>query len=179
MRLRGELQAPSSDAADNDEGAPTEPQPAEPMGGTGCPVDAVFLSNAAGGKSKTNCQVPSGHHGAARLAQYLIKGVAPIPPGGLSVSEQFTALEDNYSLTGKLVPNTMITDSSGMFDDCYSLFSPNPLPADFVLKVEQNHLYQGQVISKNIVTYRSESVDVRHCRRLAGSCDFGKRCGLA
>jgi hypothetical protein len=123
--------------------------------------------------------VPSGQFGAARLARYRVDGLAPIPSGGVTIGERFNALEDPYSLAGKLTPNQMLTDASGMFDDCYSLYSPNALPPDFVLKVEQNHLHQGQVISKNIVTYRAgQNVDVRHCRRAAGSCDFSKRCTL-
>ena len=177
ISLRGELQAPSATARDVESPGPSVP--ADPLGTTTCPVDALFLSNAAGGNSKVNCQVPSGLYGAARLAQYRVSGVSPIPTGGLTVTERFTAIDDPHSLASKLTPNSMITDANGMFDDCYSLFSPNALPPDFVLKVEQNHLYQGQTISKNVITYRSGSVDVRHCRRLPGSCDFSKRCGLA
>ena len=74
----------------------------------------------------------------------------------------------------------MVTDSNGMFDDCYALFSPDPLPVEFRLQVIQNHLYQGAIISKNMVTYSAgNNVDVRHCHRLPGSCEFSKRCGLA
>jgi hypothetical protein len=178
LAVRGELQSPGS----TDPSASTEDVVADPtpLDTSACPVNAVFLSNVAGGNSKVNCQVPSGQHGAARLAQYRVNGLSAIPPGGVTISEQFSAVDDPYSIASKLKPNSMVTDSNGMFDDCYSLFSPEPLPPDFRLQVVQNHLYQGAIISKNMVTYSAgNNVDVRHCRRLPGSCDFSKRCGLA
>jgi hypothetical protein len=73
----------------------------------------------------------------------------------------------------------MTTDGSGRFDDCYMLASKDPLPADFRLKVAQNHLYGGQSISKNVITYSANGVDVRHCKRKPGSCDFSDVCRLA
>lgn len=179
VSLRAELQPASLHEEGDPDEAVAQQDEAQTLGNSACPVNAVFLSNAAGGNSKVNCQVPSGQFGAARLAQYRVAGLAPIPPGGVTIGEQFAAIEDPYKVAGKLTPNQMRTDANGMFDDCYSLYSPNPLPSDFILKVEQNHLYQAQVISRNIVTYRTDqNVDVRHCRRVANSCEFSKRCSL-
>jgi len=160
-------------------GARPQDDAAEPLfGNPSCPVDAVFSSNVAGG-GKAGCQVPQGQSGVSRLAQYIVRGVSPIASGGLSISEQFSLLEDPYSIFGALTPVTATTDASGRFDDCYILASKNTLPADFRLKVSQNHLYNGQPISKNIVTYSAGGVDVRHCKRKSNSCDFSDICRLA
>jgi hypothetical protein len=74
---------------------------------------------------------------------------------------------------------TATTDPSGKFDDCYILASKSALPPDFVLKVAQNHLYNGQTISKNVISYTSSGVGVRHCKRKPDSCDFSDVCRLA
>lgn len=151
----------------------------EPLAGNAaCPVTAVFLSNVAGA-GKVNCQVPQGQSGAARLAQYIVRGTDAIPQGGLTIGEQFEKIEDPYSIFDKLKRVAATTDSSGKFDDCYILASESTLPTDFVLKVAQNHLYNGQAISKNIVTYSASGVGVRHCKRKPDSCDFSDVCRLA
>ncbi len=163
---------PSSIGEENEGGA-------EPLAGnSGCPVNAEFLSNVAGA-GKAGCQVPDGQSGASRLAQYIVRGVSPIPSGGLSIGERFTALEDPYNAVGLLNTVTATTDASGKFDDCYILASKSALPPDFVLKVAQNHLYNGQAISRNVITYTPGNVGVRHCRRKPGSCDFNEVCRLA
>ena len=176
--MRGELQpSTGTEAAANTEDVAPDPTPVDT---SACPVNAVFLSNVAGANSKVNCQVLSGEYGAARLAQYRVNGLASISAGGITISEQFTAVEDPCSIAGKLKPNTMVADSNSMFNDYYSRYSSDPLPTDFRLQVMQNHLYQGAIISKNMVTYNAgNNADVRHCHRLPGSCDFSKRCGLA
>lgn len=149
-----------------------------PLGGnSACPVNAVFSSNVAGA-GKANCQVPDGLFGAARLAQYIVRGVSPIPSGGLSIGERFLALEDPYSAFGLLKTVTATTDASGKFDDCYILASKSALPPDFVLKVAQYHVYNGQDISRNVITYTPGNVGVRHCRRKPDSCDFSDVCRL-
>ena len=151
---------------------------AEPLGGNAaCPVNAVFSSNVAG-SGKANCQVPKGQSGASRLAQYIVHGAGTIPSGGLTIGEQFKSIDDPYSIFGKLKTVTSTTDSSGKFDDCYILASPETLPPDFVLKVSQNHLYNGQEISKNVITYSANGVGVRHCKRKPDSCDFSDVCRL-
>ena len=177
VTLRGEIQTPV--AQQEDGSGPDFGGDEQPLDTSACPVNAFFLSNVAGGNSKVNCQVPTGKYGFARLAQYRLGGVSPIPSGGAMVGEKFTAIEDPHSKFNVLTPRTATTDANGIFDDCYALASPDPLPSDFVLKVEQNHLYEGTVISKNIITYRSGDVDVRHCHRVPNSCSFSNRCGLA
>ena len=102
--LRGELQSPTGTnepaSASADEGA-ADPMPLDT---SACSVNALFLSNVAGGNSKVNCQVPIGQYGAARLAQYRVNGLASIPPGGITVSEKFTAVDDPLSIADKLKP---------------------------------------------------------------------------
>jgi hypothetical protein len=156
---------------------PVDNNPQPLTGNAACPVDAVFSSNVAGA-GKANCQVPQGQSGAARLAEYIVRGAGSIPAGGLSISEQFTKIDDPYSIFSKLKTVTNTTDSSGKFDDCYILASKETLPPDFVLKVAQNHLYNGQPISKNIITYSASGVGVRHCKRKPDSCDFSDVCRL-
>jgi len=168
----------TSPATDDDTDDAVSDDDAEALAGNAaCPVTAVFSSNVAG-SGKAGCQVPQGQSGAARLAQYVVHGVSPIPATGLSIGEKFTVVDDPYSIAGKLKAVTATTDSSGRFDDCYILASKDPLPTDFRLKVTQNHLYGGQAISKNVITYSFNGVDVRHCKRKPGSCDFSDVCRL-
>jgi hypothetical protein len=70
------------------------------------------------------------------------------------------------------------TTSNGLFDDCYSLAAQKPLPPDFVLKAEQNHLLNGAVISKNEVTFYPDRIHFCSHHRLTQSCDFSARCSL-
>jgi hypothetical protein len=148
------------------------PAPQSPQSGPACPYTAELLGFVLGAANQT-CTVPSGHHGASRLAQYGVSG-AP-STGSLTVGEQFTALDDPYNVFSKLKPNTY-TMSGGRFDDCYSLYSTSPLPPDFVLKIEQNHLIGGNIISQNRITYTASNVHVCSHSRLQGSCAFSKRC---
>jgi hypothetical protein len=121
--------------------------------------------------------VDKGKYGASKLAQFRVVG-APVPPGGLTVTEQFTAVDDTCGLFGLLKPVSSPTDGDGKFDDCYRLQSDHPLPPECRLTVEQNHLLNGQIISKNKITFSSDSVSFCHYDRLPGQCDFGGRCKL-
>ena len=138
-----------------------------------CPVTAMFSSTVAGGE-KANCRVPENQFGASTLARFVLKGVAE-GAGSQTINEKFTKLEDNYGVFGLLKPNTYTT-SGNIFDDCYMLASTKPLPSDLVLKVEQNHLLNGQIISKNIITFTPGNVSIRACKRVKGSCDFQTVC---
>jgi hypothetical protein len=166
----------AEDAVENDvERAEPGEAPGEPMqSNPSCPVNAVF-SHTVAGPQKANCQVPDGQHGASKLAHFRVTGL----PGNQSatVTEKFTALEDPYSAIGLLVPNSYAV-RNGEFDDCYILASKSPLPSDFVLKVEQNHLYNGEVISKNHITYTPNGISFRFCRRVKGKCAFTTVCRL-
>jgi len=77
-----------------------------------------------------------------------------------------------------LIQPATYTATNGTFDDCYKLESKNQLPSDFILKVEQNHLSKGQIISKNHITYRADRVGFCHFDRLPEKCDIGARCKL-
>ncbi len=133
----------------------------------------VFFSIAQ--VSNPACRVPSGSNGAAKVAKYRVVGPTG-PASRVTVGEQFTALEDPYSVFGALHPNSYTTDATGAFDDCYSVATRQTLPSDFRLKVEQNHLIGGQVASKQHITFTPGNVFIcvfdrrgnafaSHCRR--------------
>ncbi len=167
---------------DGDDGAPVpqaqpdvEPDQPEELGGrAACPVTAIFLSTVAG-PQKAGCLVAQGKFGASKLAEYRVAGAAA--GASMTISETFKAVDDPYNAIGLLQPANY-TATNGIFDDCYLIESSNPLPADFVLTVEQNHFFNGQIISKNRITYRTNSVSFCHFDRLPGKCDFGARCKL-
>jgi hypothetical protein len=151
-------------------------QPSIETGGrAACPVTAVFLSMVAG-PQKANCLVDAGKFGAARLAEFRVIGAQTAGGGGVTVAEQFTPLDDPCGLFSFLQPNSFTTDSTGKFDDCYRLQSSQPLPAGCSLKVEQNHLVGGQIVSRNQITFGANSVSFCHFDRSPGKCDFGGRC---
>jgi hypothetical protein len=155
-----------------DGGAPA-PTPAPPAPtASGCPYTAELMGFVLG-TAKQSCTVPAGYFGASRLAQFRVRG-AP-EKGSLTIGEQFKALDDPYGVVSKLKPNSYTT-TNGRFDDCYSLYTKTALPEDFVLKVEQNHLINGQIISKNEIIYKADSIRACGHPRMAGSCDFSKRC---
>jgi hypothetical protein len=155
---------------DEAEGVPGEPT----QNAATCPVTAVF-SHIVVGAQKAGCQVPNGQYGASKLAHFRLTGVQGIK--SVTITEQFKALDDPYNAIGLLKPNSYTT-TNAEFDDCYMLASPKPLPSDFVLKVEQNHLYNSQIISKNQITYTPNNITFRSCKRLAGKCDFTSVCRL-
>ena len=160
---------PVPDAMKPDEGSSGE----ELGGNSTCPVTAVFSSTLAGFE-KSGCQVPSGKFGASKLARFHLTGL-PDGANSVTIGEQFKAIDDPYSAFGLLKPNSFTTSGS-IFDDCYLLASDKQLPPDFVLKVEQNHLLNGNIISKNEITYTADSVSFCFHQRLPESCDFGARC---
>jgi len=154
----------------------TIPGPSESpieTGGPNCPITAVFSSTLAG-QEKSTCRLSANQFGAATLARFVLHGVQS-GAGSSTVTEQFKSLRDNYGVFGLLTPNTYTT-SGNIFDDCYILASTKPLPSDLELEVEQNHLLNGQIISKNIIIYTPGRVSIRSCKRLPGSCDFASVC---
>jgi hypothetical protein len=169
----------SSEGGDTQRVEPSVPpetteQPEQTLGTAACPVTAIFSSTVAG-PQKAGCLVAPGMFGASKLAHFRIVGASP--GANITISEQFTPVEDPYSTIG-LIPRATYTTTDGAFDDCYKLESKNLLPPDFILKVEQNHLFNGQIISKNQITFRADSVGFCHFDRLPGTCDFGARCKL-
>jgi len=181
MFIKGQIGGDESPSADETLEPFSEPEetlvePAEDaveLGNSNCPVTAVFSSTLVG-KEKSNCQVPAQKFGAATLARFVLHGVTP-GAGSSTVGEQFKKLSDTHGVFDLLKPNSYTTNGN-IFDDCYSLFSTKPLPADLELKVEQNHLLGDQVISKNIVTYTADRITIRPCKRQAASCDFATVC---
>ena len=181
LTIKGQLQAAESASEGTsktsaESGEETIPGPSESpieTGGPNCPITAVFSSTLAG-QEKSSCQLAQNQFGAATLARFVLHGVQS-GAGSSSVTEQFKSLKDNYGVFGLLTPNTYTT-SGNIFDDCYILASTKPLPSDLELEVEQNHLLNGQIISKNIITYTPGRVSIRSCKRQAGSCDFATVC---
>jgi len=156
-----------------DEGVET-PTPETPLGGgPDCPVTAVFSSMLAG-MEKASCQVPEGQFGVSRLARFRLHGLTP-GSGPVTIQEQFTKIDDPCELFPALKVNSFTT-SQAIFDDCYMLASKKPLPDDCTLTVEQNHLLNGKVISKNRITFGPKSLRFCTFPRLPGSCDFSSRC---
>jgi hypothetical protein len=173
VSLRGAPLAPDSAEAEDLAPQPATPADAPATGVADCPVTAVFSSTLAGAE-KANCQVPDGAYGASRLTRWRLTGD---PPASATITEQFKAIDDPYSMIGAIQQGTY-TAANGLFDDCYMLAAKKPLPADFVLKVEQNHLLGGKIVSKNEITYYPDRIHFCSHRRLAQSCDFAARCSL-
>jgi hypothetical protein len=166
----GDVEVPSEEQA-----GPGETEPIETGGTPACPVTAVFSSTLAG-TEKATCQVPTGKNGVSKLARFVVHGL-PDNAGSVTIGEQFQPLEDPYGVFAALKPNTFTT-SGRIFDDCYLLATDKQLPDDFMLKVEQNHLLNKDIISRNQITYRLAGVSFCHYDRKRGSCDFGGRCKL-
>jgi hypothetical protein len=166
-------EAPSPEATSEAEvGEEPEDVPAP----SACPVTAVFVSPVVG-PQKAGCVVAPGRFGASKLVHFRIVGAQVAPGKPLTVSEQFKPLEDPYGAFGLITPNAYAS-TDGTFDDCYKIESAKPLPPDFRLKVEQNHLFNGQIISRNHITYGANSISFCRFERTRGSCDFGGRCKL-
>jgi hypothetical protein len=178
LTIKGQLVGEESSSTEQSSEAPEEAvvEPSDSAVETQtsqCPVTAVFSSTIAGGQ-KANCLVPDKQFGAATLARFVLRGLKP-GAGSQTINEQFKKIEDKSDVFKLLKPNSYTT-SGNIFDDCYLLASKEKLPADFVLKVEQNHLLNGQIISKNIITYTPDRISIRPCKRVKGSCNFVTLC---
>jgi hypothetical protein len=123
------------------------------------------------------CKIPSNRFGASKVLKYRIIDVKGQPVReAIAVGEKFTLLEGPEEYFKLLKPVAKKTDKKGFFDDCYRMYARNPLPKDIRLKIEQNHIVDGQTISKNHITYTPNSVMVCVFRRPQGQPDFEKRC---
>jgi hypothetical protein len=132
----------------------------------------IFFSIAQ--VSNPGCKVPSGQQGAAKVAKYRVADASGQPAGNITITEQFKAIDDPYNLVGAIRAATYTTERSGYFDDCYLFASSQPLPSDFRLKVEQNHLINGLVASRQEISYSSFGVALCVYERRGGG--FGGRC---
>jgi len=157
-------------------------QPVGPSNGpAACPVSAQLSSFAVGlGQGKgcnVNCRPASGNSGTGRLAHFRLTGL-PQTATNVTVGEQFKTLEENPQGIGGLLQPASNSAVNGFFDDCYCIESKNPLPPDFRLKVEQNHLMNGAILDKNQIIFSADGIRFCHFDRQRGSCNFGGRCKL-
>ncbi len=125
-----------------------------------------------------SCGVPSGQHGAAKAIRFRIADFDGQPvTSDFTVTEEFSRLEGPDDVFKKLSRGSKQAEK-GFFNDCYRLFQPTPLPEDFRLKVEQHHLIDKEIISKNHITYTPTSVTVCVFPRHARERNFGSRCKI-
>jgi hypothetical protein len=122
------------------------------------------------------CRVPAGQHGVSKVLRFGIRDFeGRRVESRLTVDERFRLLEGPEELYRALTPNSYRTEN-GMFNDCYRLYSRSPLPGDLRMKVEQNHLVDGEVISKNDILYTPDNILVCAYPRPPRQRDFGARC---
>lgn len=134
------------------------------------PFTAQFLM-ASG--ITADCGVPEGHHGVAKVAKFrIMDSKGQFVKEKMNVKEKFKKLDGPDELFKKLVPNSYIATNS-YFDDCYRLFSSNPLPS-FTLKVEQNHFIGDEIISKNHIIYSPSNILICVFPRVGKG--FGAKC---
>lgn len=104
-----------------------------------------------------SCKVPRGSDGGAKVAQFNIfdsQGVRVKTP--LTVTERFRKIKGPDEVFEALKPNTYVA-RRGRFGDCYLIAGKN-LPRDLRLVVEQNNIIDGEIVSKNRITYTSTGV---------------------
>ena len=126
--------------------------------------------------SSRNCRVPDRQHGASKVVRFRVfdfegRSVRE----RLTVTERFRRLEGPEDVFDRLRPNQYVSDN-GYFDDCYRFAQPAPIPTDFRLKVEQNHMVANEVISQQHITYTGTGILVCIFQRRKGEHDFGARC---
>ncbi len=123
-----------------------------------------------------DCSVPAGQHGASKVMRFAVSDFRGRPVrSSMVIDERLSRIEGPESLYRLLTPISN-TSEHGIFNDCYRLYQPAPLPNDLRLKVEQNHLVDGEVISKNHITYTPNSILVCNFPRPAGQRDFEASC---
>jgi hypothetical protein len=136
------------------------------------PFTAKFIM--ASGITK-GCRVPKGHHGVAKVAKFrIVDAKGKFVKENLNIKEKFKKIDGPDEIFKKLVPNNYKATNS-YFDDCYRIFSPKALPF-FTLKVEQNHLRDGEVISKNHIIFSPSNILICVFPRVGNG--FGSKCKL-
>lgn len=140
------------------------------------PFTAAAFEAATGSQT---CSVPPGLSGVTKVVRFRISDFhGQEVQGNPSVAEQFRLLEGPQDLLRKVeaqARDRAIRSERGFFNDCYRLYGPRPLPDDFRLRVEQNHLVDGEIISKNHILYTSRNILVDVFPRLPGSREFESR----
>jgi len=154
---------------------PTEMPPTKLTGPTSVqphPFTAIFLMAKS---SSSSCYVPKGNYGATKHAKYRIVDATGKPVRKRkTVKERFSKEDGPDEVFKRLKPN-VYEATEGYFDDCYRLYSPEK-PPYFRLKVEQNHMIDGEIISKNRITYTPSNILV--CVFARKGKGFGTRCKL-
>ncbi|GJQ57397.1 MAG: hypothetical protein D8M57_18970 [Candidatus Scalindua sp. AMX11] len=121
----------------------------------------------------SSCRIPKGQHGAAKIAKFkIIDAKGNKVTKKLTVQEQFKKIDGPDEVFNKLKPNTYET-AKGYFDDCYRLYSKEK-PPYFKLKLEQNHIVDREIISKNHIIYTPSNVMI--CVFPRKGKGFGTRC---
>ncbi len=139
------------------------------------PFTAVALEASTRGEG---CTVPAGQHGASKCVRFRIMDFQGRPVrSSLTIGEHFRRIEGPEAVYRQLTPNSY-TSERGFFNDRYCLYQPTPLPSGLHLKVEQNHLVDGEVISKNHIVFTPNSILVCVFPRPAGQRDFRARCRI-
>jgi hypothetical protein len=174
VRVSGEVR--EGEGADGGGAEPAVPPtniPAKPASTTPPHPFTAFITMAR--VTDPACSVPPGGFGAAKVGVYRVVDANGEPvTSKITMREQFNKLDGPDEFYKLLHPNTYEA-SKGAFDDCYSLTSPKELP-DFRLKVEQNHLVDGEIISKNHITYSPSGITICSFKRTAkGWSDNCKR----
>ncbi len=151
---------------------PESPGPTELKSESGSGTHPYTAGVLMASGSVEGCKVKEGNYGSAKLMKFRLFDFNGNPVSeNLTVGEKFTTIEDNYKVSSRLVPNSYNCEK-GFFDDCYRFYQPEPLPDDFRLVVEQNHLLGSEVISKNQITYTPNNILVRVFPRRHGKRDF-------
>lgn len=148
--------------------------------GTGSPVVSHPRPFTAVGtfamREVESCHVPTGHHGLSKAVRFGVRDFHGHPVRSpLTIGERFTRLEGSEEIFRRLRPVTY-RSAAGRFDDCYRLYQPSHLPRGLRLKVGQNHIVDGEIISKNHVTFTPNNILVCIFRRPPRRRDFASRC---
>jgi hypothetical protein len=148
---------------------PAQPQPAaQPK-----PFTAIFSIAQGSSRAHTVCNIPEIPGCVVKWTKWRLVDAKGAPVmGQVTVSEQFTKVSGPDDVYNKLKPQSSTSDK-GFFDDCFGLCVPDGFAA-FTLEVEQNHLVDGQVVSKNLITYSPSGISLRSCQR--NEKGFGPPC---
>ena len=137
------------------------------------PFTAVFSIAMHGSRAHSVCSIPETPGCFVKWSKWrLIDADGRPVMGKLTVGEHFTKVSGPDDIFKRLKEQSS-TAENGFFDDCYGICVPADAPP-FVLEVEQNHIVNGQVISKNLITYSSSGISLRVCQRSARG--FGPPC---
>jgi hypothetical protein len=155
----------------------TQTQPTQTPGQTATghpqPFTAVFNIAMHGPRAHAVCNIPETPGCFVKWSKWrLIDANGRPVMDKVTVSEHFTKISGPDDIFKRLKEQSNIAEN-GFFDDCYGICVPPDTPP-FVLEVEQNHIVNGRVISKNLVTYSSSGISLRVCQRSARG--FGPPC---